>query len=236
MMEEELRYVQDIGMDLKLFLQEKNIHRSEITPIEEWRAEERNTEEERNSFYEESERYIFTLLWLCIDRYPIRNAAAINVVDTIHQQAIYRDMSILDYGCGLGDIGFRLATKGYQVTFVDLDTLTFEFVKWRCEKYGVEAKFITLPNIIHQLFDVVICLEVLEHVDDPELLLATLKTVLKNDGQMIISESMKKAGENPLHIYRTHNGSDVLPKWMKKLEMRATAFFEVWEPTTTEKE
>ena len=220
-----LGQIEDIGVDVDSFLKGKGISKPEISVVEEWRSQDRSSAEGIRDFYTTSFGYIFTLLWLSSARYPIRDAAAVRAVEVM---AGDKEFAILDYGCGLGNVGFSLASRGYQVTFADLDTLTFEFIEWRCQKYSINADFITLPCDIQKSFDMIICLEVLEHLRDPKELLENFSRMLNCEGRMIISESMGDRS-NPLHVYRKHAGKDVIPIWMRELRMRPTVFFDIWE-------
>jgi len=83
---------------------------------------------------------------------------------------------VLDYGCGIGSDGLVLLEAGYRVEFADFDNPSTRYLRWRLERRGLSAP-------IHDLdagpppggFDLAFAFDVIEHVDDPESLLALLE-------------------------------------------------------------
>ncbi len=58
-----------------------------------------------------------------------------NYLDKIKEQlGKRRKLSILDYGCGVSDIGLLFCEKGDDVTIADLDNKKFDFAIWRFKK------------------------------------------------------------------------------------------------------
>ena len=99
-------------------------------------------------------------------------------------------LDILDYGCGTGDhLTAPLASLGHAVLGVDLHS----------ESIVVAARLNASPSLTFRAadldallveglsFDVVICSEVLEHVDDPGGFLANLCALTRVDGAVIIT-------------------------------------------------
>jgi 2-polyprenyl-3-methyl-5-hydroxy-6-metoxy-1,4-benzoquinol methylase len=98
---------------------------------------------------------------------------------------------VLDFGCGSGVMLPYLSQISSQVTAMDVDLLPLE----RVQTYiplakNVEVKDATKNNISDlpaNSFDLVIALDVLEHVKDLPRTLSELLALLKPGGQLIVS-------------------------------------------------
>ncbi len=100
------------------------------------------------------------------------------------------EVRILDVGCGTGiNISIPLATAGYDVLGIDNDHLSIE----KANELTVDidnASFIcqeaeTIDN--RGPFHIIICSEVLEHIEDPEQLLTKMYSMLKENGVLLIT-------------------------------------------------
>lgn len=99
--------------------------------------------------------------------------------------------NILDFGCGSGVMLPFLSSISQQVIAVDVDLLPIQSV----QKYiplanNVEVKDATKINISDlskNSFDLIIALDVLEHVDNLPKTLSDLFSLLKPNGQLIVS-------------------------------------------------
>ncbi|HCK66053.1 MAG TPA: hypothetical protein DHW49_07285 [Anaerolineae bacterium] len=99
--------------------------------------------------------------------------------------------NILDFGCGSGVMLPFLSNISKQVVAMDVDLLPIQSV----QKYiplanNVEVKDatkITISNLSKNSFDLIIALDVLEHVDDLPKTLSELFSLLKPNGQLIVS-------------------------------------------------
>ena len=99
-------------------------------------------------------------------------------------------LEVLDYGCGVADIGLILAHFGCKVTIADLDDKKLDFGQWRFTQRGLKPKVIRItsteeyPCLGNQAYDVIIASELLEHVRDPLKLLRNFTQALKIGGYM----------------------------------------------------
>lgn len=93
-------------------------------------------------------------------------------------------VEILDVGCGAGFLTNEFALKGYPITGVDLSGESLKvagnYDKTKSVKY-LEADALQLP-FADGSFDVVTCMDFLEHVKNPELYIREISRVLKPDG------------------------------------------------------
>jgi len=99
----------------------------------------------------------------------------------------------LDAGCGYGIYSLLLAEAGYDVIGIDINEKEVRNAcNWASER-GVQDKITfqigDIQNIRHgdSTFDLIVCSEVLEHLEDPIAGARELWRTLKNNGTAIIS-------------------------------------------------
>ena len=101
---------------------------------------------------------------------------------------------VLDFGCGIGEDGFSLLKENKEVFFCDISSRTFEFIKWRVNEKPHKCSFIDL-NIENEysffkeknFLDLIICFEVLMHIDDPLRTLKYLYNLLNHNGFLLVT-------------------------------------------------
>ena len=99
---------------------------------------------------------------------------------------------VLDIGCGGGILTEAMALKGANVTGIDMADLSLKVAKMHLHesKLDIDYQMITAEEFALQHageFDIVTCLEMLEHVPDPAAIVGAAKTLLKPDGQLFFS-------------------------------------------------
>lgn len=92
---------------------------------------------------------------------------------------------VLDIGCGAGFLTNPLAQNGHTVFGIDLSQTSLEIAKKRdaTQKVTYEVANAYCLPYSDESFDVVCAMDVLEHVDHPQLLIAEASRVLKKGGQ-----------------------------------------------------
>ena len=101
-------------------------------------------------------------------------------------------LKVLDVGCGGGLLAEALNSKGAVVTAIDVTEANIEVAKLHAKKMQVKIDYrlVTAEELAQkesQSFDIVSCLEVIEHVPDPGQLIKACSDLLKPDGQMFLS-------------------------------------------------
>ncbi len=99
-----------------------------------------------------------------------------------------KDLSILDIGCGGGLACEPLARLGAKVTGADADTNAIKAAKFHAGQVGLDIEYLNEDaENIGKTFDVVLALEVIEHVSDIQAFVQIVKKAVKPEGLVIFS-------------------------------------------------
>ena len=99
-------------------------------------------------------------------------------------------LKILDIGCGGGLISEPLSRLGGDITGIDASFKNIEIAKIHAKKSGLKIKYLhTSPEQkkIKEKFDVILNLEVVEHVENLDLFLKSASDLLKKNGIMFVA-------------------------------------------------
>jgi 2-polyprenyl-6-hydroxyphenyl methylase/3-demethylubiquinone-9 3-methyltransferase len=94
---------------------------------------------------------------------------------------------ILDAGCGNGYLSFLLAERGFQSEGADPSETGIEIARRTYSGIPFHCMDLTKPTEALRPFDVVTCIEVIEHVYSPRSLLETIFRSLKPGGTLILT-------------------------------------------------
>jgi 2-polyprenyl-6-hydroxyphenyl methylase/3-demethylubiquinone-9 3-methyltransferase len=99
---------------------------------------------------------------------------------------------VLDVGCGGGLLSEAMALRGASVTGIDLGEATVEVASLHALQSGVSVRYLRQAAEEHALeaagqYDVVTCMEMLEHVPDPGAILHSLYTLVRPGGEVFVS-------------------------------------------------
>ena len=95
--------------------------------------------------------------------------------------------SILDIGCGLGNIAIPLASLGYRVTGIDLHAPTIDTARQRNPFPNLSFAATPLESLDISSFDVLVLSEVLEHVPEWQGMLRHLAQGMGKDSTLILT-------------------------------------------------
>ncbi|ABI60711.1 3-demethylubiquinone-9 3-methyltransferase [Nitrosomonas eutropha C91] len=117
------------------------------------------------------------------------NPLRLNYIDEI---AGLDGKTVVDVGCGGGILSESMAARGARVTGIDLSDKALKVAKLHLLESGhqvdyrkitVEALAVELP----QHYDIVTCMEMLEHVPDPASVIQSCARLVKNGGWVFFS-------------------------------------------------
>jgi 2-polyprenyl-6-hydroxyphenyl methylase / 3-demethylubiquinone-9 3-methyltransferase len=105
------------------------------------------------------------------------------------QHTALKDARVLDVGCGGGIFSEAMAEVGALVTGIDAseEGITAARAHAMKQKIAVDYQAIPIEDYVSEPFDVITCMELLEHVADPKLLLTHCKRLLKPGGMLFVS-------------------------------------------------
>jgi ubiquinone/menaquinone biosynthesis C-methylase UbiE len=115
-----------------------------------------------------------------------------------------RSLRGLDLGCGTGASAVRLARLGIHMTLLDSSSAMLDIAKRAAREANVDGRIALNHGDAAQVadlfpsgsFDVVLCHNILEYVDDPNSVLSAAAKVLQGDSTGILSILVRnRAGE-----------------------------------------
>lgn len=109
----------------------------------------------------------------------------------------------LDLGCGTGATAVRLARLGIHVTVLDCSPEMLDIAQRAAREAGVAEKIVLKHGEAAQLailfaarsFDVILCHNILEYLDDPEVVLRDAARALRDSSSILSLLVRSQAGE-----------------------------------------
>jgi 2-polyprenyl-6-hydroxyphenyl methylase/3-demethylubiquinone-9 3-methyltransferase len=113
-------------------------------------------------------------------------------VDFIKSKVDLKGKRVLDIGCGGGILAEAIAREGAEVTGIDQGERVIKIAKLHSleSQLDIDYQQINIENFIKKnkhKFDVITCLEMLEHVPDPASVIKACSQILKPDGKLFLS-------------------------------------------------
>jgi len=124
---------------------------------------------------------------------------------------------IIDVGCGGGILADSMSQKGGNVTGIDMGEAPLSVAKLHQLESGQQVKYIqtTAEQIAEQSeeqFDLVTCMEMLEHVPSPESVIQACAKLVKKDGDLFVSTINRTAKAFAFAIVAAEYLLKMLPK------------------------
>jgi len=113
-------------------------------------------------------------------------------LDWIAQHAALEGSKVLDVGCGGGILAEAMARRGAQVTGIDLSDKALRVAQLHLLESRLAIEYLSvgaedLADSRAGSFDVVTCMELLEHVPEPSAMVAACARLVRPGGQVFFS-------------------------------------------------
>jgi 2-polyprenyl-6-hydroxyphenyl methylase / 3-demethylubiquinone-9 3-methyltransferase len=138
-------------------------------------------------------------------------------LEWINARAPLRGKRVLDIGCGGGILSESMACKGADVTGIDLSEKALKVADLHSLESGVQVRYeyISAEDMAARepgSFDVVTCMEMLEHVPDPEAIVHACAALVKPGGHLFFSTINRNPKAYLLAVIGAEYVLNLLPK------------------------
>lgn len=155
-----------------------------------------------------------------------------------HSEGLF-EKKLLDVGCGGGILSESMAREGAEVTGLDMDAESLEVARIHSLESGLEIRFFQQTVESHVVdhaehYDVVTCMEMLEHVPDPASVVRACAELVKPSGHVFFSTINRNTKAWLLAIVAAEYILGLLPKGTHdaKKFIRPAELIEWLEPTS----
>jgi len=124
-----------------------------------------------------------------------------------------KGLNILDIGCGGGLLSEPMSRLGAKVTAIDASKINIEVAKFHAKKNNLKINYLFLPPEklnLKRKFDIILNMEIVEHVDDLNLFIKKSSNLLKKNGLMFVATLNKTLKSYLLAII----GAEYILKWL----------------------
>ena len=125
---------------------------------------------------------------------PMRSLHEVNPLRTrfIMENVTLKGRMVLDIGCGGGLLSEALAKLGARVTGIDLSDALIEVAREHASQHNLVVGYhrISVGQLAAEMpaaFDAITCMEVLEHIPDPQAVIEACSRLLKPGGDAFFS-------------------------------------------------
>ena len=139
-------------------------------------------------------------------------------LDWIAQRAPLAGKEVLDVGCGGGILAESMAQRGARVLGIDLSVKPLKVARLHAMESGVaglEYREVAVEALAAERpasFDVVTCMEMLEHVPDPASVVASCAALVRPGGRVFFSTLNRNPRSFLFAIVGTEHVLKLLPK------------------------
>lgn len=150
---------------------------------------------------------------------PFKTLHHINPVrtDYVKQFVNLKGKTVLDVGCGGGVFSEAMAANDAQVTAIDLAEESLEVAKLHLfeSQQKIDYQNISIEDFAKKhenVFDVIVCMEMLEHVPDPQSIVDACHKILKPGGWLFLSTINRNSKAMVLGIFMAEHVTGIVPK------------------------
>lgn len=168
------------------------------------------------------------------------NPLRVNFIDRIAQLA---GKKVLDVGCGGGILSESMAHRGASVSGIDMGEAPLKVAKLHGLESGIKVDYrrITVEELAEEVpesFDVVTCMEMLEHVPDPASIVVACAKLTKPGGKLFFStlnrnpksylfailgaEKLLKLVPEGTHDFQKFIRPSELGNWIRQADLKTT--------------
>ncbi len=138
-------------------------------------------------------------------------------LDWINKQAPLAGKNVIDIGCGGGILSESMAVLGANVTGIDMAPTPLQVAKLHLKETGQQVDYqqITAEKMADKHaaeFDVVTCMEMLEHVPDPASVVNACARLVKPGGMVFLSTINRNPKSYVMAIVGAEYILNLLPK------------------------
>ncbi len=135
----------------------------------------------------------------------------------VAERAALDGAEVIDVGCGGGILAESLARSGARVTGIDVAPRVLATARLHLHESGLEVDYreITVEDMARDRggqFDVVTCMEMLEHVPDPSSSVRACAALLRPGGQLFMSTLNRTPASFLLAIVGAEHVARVVPR------------------------
>ena len=148
---------------------------------------------------------------------PVRQEYLINKISKhfnicLNNQKPFDRLDILDVGCGGGLLCEPLSRLGGNVTGIDAANTNIEVAKIHMKKSNLNINYLNKKpeEILDKKFDVILCMEIIEHVEDVNFFVESCIKLLKNNGLIFFATLNKTFKSFALAIV----GAEYVLRWL----------------------
>ncbi|WP_018985410.1 bifunctional 2-polyprenyl-6-hydroxyphenol methylase/3-demethylubiquinol 3-O-methyltransferase UbiG [Methylophilus methylotrophus] len=142
------------------------------------------------------------------------NPLRLNYIDS---RAQLSGKQVLDVGCGGGILSESMAQRGAQVTGIDLAEKSLQVAQLHALEANLQLDYrcVTVEALAQekpQTFDVVTCMEMLEHVPDPASVVRACAALVKPGGHVFFSTLNRNAKAYLMAVVGAEYVLNLLPR------------------------
>ena len=204
--EHQLELIRSLDTDLAEFLSmpvshvQKRMNESEAKLAKMWLSHKGASD----IFYKDNTECLFDLAKF--------NRAPEYFHDRLGALANIKTLKVLDIGCGLGTTVFVMAEQGCETLGWDINQKCIDFCNYKKKKYELPGEF-TIDKPDFSKYDLVIAVDVLEHINKLKDFLYILGKGMKHGAKLYHADYFKQDNRWPMHF---NNHARYLSRWLKE--------------------